>query len=91
MAQRPVVDVQHAFPGDVPLIEVQGVAVLDVIVDHRGEQVVGRGDGVEVAGEMQVDVLHRDYLRKAAAGRATLDAEAGPERGLPQTDEGALA
>ena len=50
---------------------------------------MGCADGVEVAGEMQVDVFHRDYLGIAAAGCAALDTEAGPERGLPQTDDGA--
>ena len=46
---------------------------------------------MEVAGEVQIDVFHRNNLGITAAGRAALDAEAGPERGLPQTDDGALA
>ena len=62
-----------------------------MIVDHRSKQVVGRTDGVEVAGEVQVDVFHRHDLRTAPAGRATLDAETGSERGLPQTNDGAFA
>ena len=32
-------------------------AEVDVVVDERGEQVVRRGDGVDVAGEVQVDAL----------------------------------
>jgi hypothetical protein len=39
---------------------------------------------VEVAGEVQVDVLHRHDLRIAAAGRAALHAEARAERGFAQ-------
>jgi hypothetical protein len=61
-----------------------------VVVHHRREQVVGRGDGVEVAGEVEVDVLHRHHLRVAAAGRAALDAEARAQRRLAQADGGAL-
>ena len=57
-----------------------------MIVDQRRQQVVGGGDGVEIAGEMEIDVLHRHDLGIAAAGRAALDAEAGPERGLAQAD-----
>ena len=51
-------------------------------VDHGGEQVVGRADRVDVAGEVEVDVLHRDDLRVPAAGGAALDAEDRAERRL---------
>jgi hypothetical protein len=42
-----------------------GVAVQDRGVEQRGEQVVGCADGVDVAGEVQVEVLHRDGRRHA--------------------------
>ena len=32
---------------------------MQVVVQHRGQQVVRRGDGVKVAGEMQIDLVHR--------------------------------
>ena len=67
------------------------VAPVDVVVDQGREQVVGRADGVEVAGEMQVDVFHRHDLGIAAAGRTALDAEAGAEAGLAQADHRLLA
>ena len=50
-----------------------------------------RGDGREVAGEVEVDVLHGHDLRVPAAGRAALHAEAGPERRLAQRDDRSLA
>ena len=62
-----------------------------MIVEQGGEQVVGAGDGVEVAGEVQVDVVHGGDLGVAAAGGAALHAEAGAEGGLPQADHGAGA
>ena len=86
VAQRPVVHVQDAPPGDAPGIDAECVAPVDVVVDHRGEEIVRRGDGVEVAGEVEVHLLHRHDLRIAAAGRAAFDAEAGPERGLADAD-----
>jgi hypothetical protein len=55
------------------------------------EQIVRRGDGVEVAGEVEVDVLHRHHLGVAAAGGAALDAEARPERRLAQAQHRLLA
>ena len=46
---------------------------------------------MDIAGEVQVDVLHRCHLSVAAAGTAALHAEARPQRRLPQADSGALA
>ena len=48
-------------------------------------------DGVEITGEMQVDVFHRHDLRITAASRTTLDAEARPKRRLAQADRCLLA
>ena len=62
-----------------------------MVVDHRAQQVVCRADGVHIAGEVQVDVLHRDDLRVAAACRAALDAEYRTEGRLTQCDHGLLA
>ena len=69
----------------------QLVAVVNMIVDHRREQIVGEPDRAEVAGEMQVDVLHRHDLGIAAAGGAALHAEHRSERGFAQTYRGLLA
>ena len=43
-----------------------------------------RGDGVEIAREVQVDLFHRHDLRVPAAGRPALHPETGTERGLAQ-------
>ncbi len=84
VAQRAVVQVDAAAPEDAARVDAQGVALLQVVVDQGGEQVVGRGDGVEVAVEMQVDVLPGLDPRKAAAGGAALHAEDRAERRLAQ-------
>src|SRR6185436_10112789 len=91
VAQRPVVHVHHALPLDAAHVDAELVAVADVVVDHRRQQVVGERNGGKIAREVQVDVFHRHDLRVAAAGRAALDAEHGPQRGLAQADEGLLA
>ncbi len=90
-AERPVVHVDHPAPGHAPLVDAELVAPIDVVVEQGGEQVVGRADGVEVAGEVQVDLLHRNDLGVAAAGRTALHPEAGPERRLAQADHRLLA
>jgi len=60
-------------------------------VDGCSQQVVGRSDGVQVAGEVQVELLHRDHLTVTAAGRAALDAEGGSLAGLADAGEDLLA
>jgi hypothetical protein len=67
------------------------VAVEDRRVEHRGQEVVGGADRVDVAREVEVEVLHRHDLGHAAAGGAALDAEDGAERGLAQAGGRALA
>ena len=58
----------------------------EVRLEHRGEQVVRGADRVDVAGEVEVQVLHRHDLRVAAARGAALDPEDRPERGLAQAE-----
>ena len=60
-------------------VDLELVAVHEMSVDHGGEQVVGGADGVDVAGEVEVEVLHGNDLGVAAAGGAALDAEHGPQ------------
>ena len=91
LAQRAVVHVHDAAPGDAARIDAEAIAPIDVVVDQRRQQIVRRGDGVEVAGEMQIDVLHRHHLGIAAAGGAALHAEGRPERGLAQAQHRLLA
>ena len=91
LAERPVVHVHHPPPGDPPDVDPQLVAVMDVVVEERRQEVVGEGDGVEVAGEMEVDVLHGDDLGVAAAGGAPLHAEDRPEGGFAEADHRLLA
>src|SRR5699024_7025778 len=49
-----VVHVHAASPGDLSRVDVQLVALEDVVVDHSRKQVVRCSDRMEVAGEMQV-------------------------------------
>ena len=90
-AQLAVVHIHAALPGDAAGVDVQRVALLDAVVDHGGQQVVGGADGVQVAGKVQVDVLHGHHLCVAAAGRAALDAEHGAEGRLTQAEHGLFA
>ena len=89
--KRAIVHVHDAAPGHAAAVDAERIAPVDVVVDQRREQVVRRGDGVEVAGEMEVDVLHRHDLGIAAAGRAALHAEGRAEARLAQAQHRLLA
>ena len=91
VAQAAVVHVHHAGEDHPARVDAERVALLHVVVQHGAEQVVRGGDGVHVAGKVQVDVLHRHNLRIAAAGRAALDAEYRTEGRLAQRDHRVFA
>ena len=84
LAQYAVVEVDNAAPGDRERIDIEFVAMHDVRIDHGCEQVVGHAHGVDVAGEVKVEVLHGHQLRVTAAGGSPLDAEDRPQRRLAQ-------
>ena len=60
-------------------------------VQHGGDQIMRGADGVDVAGQMQVEILHRHDLAVAAAGRPAFDAEGRTLRGLAHGDDRVLA
>ena len=91
VAQRPIVDVEDASPRDVVQVDARLVAVVQVGIEGRRTHVVRGGDGVHVAGEMQVEQLHRHDLAVAAPGGAALDAERRPHRRLAHRDDALLA
>ena len=89
--QLTVVHIDATAPGDLTGVDAQSVALVNMVIEHSSQQVVGSTDGVEVTGEVQVDVLHGDDLCVAAAGSAALDAEHGAQGGLTQSDHNVLA
>ena len=91
VAQGAVIHVQDTGEQDAARINTKGIALLQMVVQHGTEQVVGRGDGVHVAGKVEVNVLHGNDLRIAAAGGAALDAKDRAQGGLPQGDDRVLA
>ena len=75
LAKGAVVHVDGPGPGDPAGVDPERVAVVDVVVEHGREEVVGRGNRVKIPGEMEIDLVHRHDLGVAAAGGAALDAE----------------
>ena len=73
----------HAAPPDHPVYP-QFIALINMVIHHGSQEIIGRADGVEIPGEMKVDVLHGDDLGISAPGGAPLQAEHRPEGRLPQ-------
>jgi hypothetical protein len=90
VAEGPVVDVEDPPPGDAVEVDAQCVAAEQVVVQHGAEQIVRCGDRVHVAGEMEVELLHRHHLAVASTGGAAFDAQRGPHRRLADGDHRAL-
>ena len=90
-AQRAIIHVNRAAPGNAARIQAKFIAPIDVVIQHRRQQIIGAGDGVEIPGEMQIDIFHRQHLRITAAGRPTLHAKAGTKGWFAQADHGARA
>jgi hypothetical protein len=86
-----VVHVQSARPGDGRRIQVELIAVKEMRVDQGSEQVMRRGDGVEIAVKVQIDLFRWLDLRASAAGGSALHAEDRAERRLARADNGAFA
>ena len=64
---------------------------MEVIVDHRRQQVVSRRDGVEVPGQVQIHALGGQNSSAPGAPCTALDPEGGAHGGLAQGERGALA
>ena len=90
-AQGAVVHIHAAAEHNAFRIEPQGIALMDVVIDEGGKEVIGGGDGVDIAGKVQVDLLHGEHLGVAAARGAALETEHGAEGGFPQGDDGVFS
>ena len=91
VAQIPVIHVQYPLPEHFLEGEALLLVLVYVIVQQRADHIVCGGHRVEVPGEMEIDLLHRQHLGISAARCATLYSEAWTERRLAQGANGLLA
>ena len=82
--ELPVVHIDASAPGYSFRVNSECVSVHDMVIYHRGQQIVRRADGVDIAGEVEVNVLHGNYLRIASAARSALYSEHRAKRRLAQ-------
>src|SRR5699024_8334542 len=88
VAQGAVVHVHDPAEGHAAGIDVQGVALMNMIVDRGCQQIVGHADGMHITGKVQVDVFHGHDLRIATSRGAAFHAENRPHAGFAGTRGG---
>src|SRR6185503_20360414 len=81
-----IADVDDPRPEHGERVDPERVAVVQVVVEERGPEVVGRADRVDVAGQVEVEIGHRNDLAVAPAGGPALDPEDRPQRRLADAD-----
>ncbi len=104
MAQGAVIHVEGTRPEDVIGIDIEprqtgsgGELIAEFAfmeqagIEGRRRQVVGRSQGVKIAGKVKVHLLHRHHLSVAATGCAPLDPEYRPEARLADGGDAGLA
>ena len=70
-----VIHIHTSSPGDLSRVDVQLVALVNMVVDHCCKKVICCADRMEVTGKVQVDILHRNNLCISAACCSALYAE----------------
>ena len=84
ITQAAVVDIQDTFPQNLFQCKSLAAMLVDIVVQQSCYHVVRTRDGMEVTGEVEIDLLHRDHLGITAAGSPTLHAETRSETRLAQ-------
>ena len=54
ISQRAVIHIHAAFPDNLPCIDLQGISLLDMVVEKRRKQVVRGCNRMEIACKMKV-------------------------------------
>ena len=91
LAKVAVIHVEYSLPQHFLQGKTFFTMLIDIVVHHGGNHVVRTGDGVEVACEVEVNLVHGQYLGISAACGSTLHSEAGTQRGFAQRHNGFLA
>jgi hypothetical protein len=83
--QGPVVHIHHPLPVAAARGRRAGRVEVHGIIQARGNQVVGGGDGVQVPVEVKIDVVRRVHHGSPAAGGPAFDAEHRAQAGFPKS------
>ena len=85
IAERSVVQIQNPLPSYTAYINIQRIALLDVVIYNCCQQIVGCCNSMKITSKMQVNVLHRNYLGIPAASSAALQTKTWPQGWLTES------
>ena len=85
VSELSVIHVHGPLPGHPFYIYAKAVSLIDMIIQHGSQQIVGSPYGMKISGKMKVDILHGHHLSIAASCRSALDPEYRAEAGLPES------
>ena len=91
VSELAIIHVYAALPHNTTWINIETVALLDMVIQHGCAEVVCSANSVEVTGKVKVNVFHRNYLGISAARSATLDTKDRSQRRLSKGQHGRLS
>jgi hypothetical protein len=91
LTEGALVHVQHPAPDNPALVNAQAVAKVQVIIEHRRQEVVRGGDHVKITVKMEVDILHGRDLGVTTTRPAAFDPKTRSHGRLTQADHRLLA
>ena len=54
IAEYPVIHVQASFPYDLARVYAEGISLLDMVIQHGGQQIIRGSDRMKIPGKMKV-------------------------------------
>jgi hypothetical protein len=87
ISEHPVIHILTALPDNLFCIDAKGVPLMNVVIQHSRQQVIGGGDGMEISGKMKIQFIHRNHLGITAPGSSSLNAKTWTKRRLSQCDD----
>ena len=90
-AETTVVYVHHATPENLLQLETLCLVLETVVIQEGSNHVVGLCNGMEIASEMEINLIHRQNLGVTATCSTTLHAEARTQRWFAKSHYSLLA
>ena len=75
IAQCTIIHIENTCPRNLTQIDLELITLVDVIINHSGQQIICRCNGVHITGKMKINIIHWYYLRITATSSAALDTE----------------
>src|SRR5699024_383346 len=86
LAKHSIIDIHAALPSNSIRVDIERIAVVDMIIDQCCQCVGSSSNGVKVAREVQVDVFHGHNLGESPTRCASFESHHRALGGLADSD-----